>query len=135
MYLEVAPQSGEHDVETWNGDVLRTRSIVRVAESSIWDTDFPERLKGNPSKPIPNGVDRYGRIEECEDPHAMIEIDPAKHAHSQFDLEVHKRIHITQTYLDKYGCTDGCPRCEAIKAGNHATEKNHTERCRILNLW
>ena len=33
--------------------------------------------------------------------------------------------------LDKYGYTDGCPRCEAMKAGNHATDKNHTEWCRI----
>ena len=44
---------------------------------------------GAPSKPIPNGVDRYGRIEECEDLHAMIEIDPEKHAQQTCDLEVH----------------------------------------------
>ena len=40
-------------VGTWNGDVIRTRSIVRVVEASRWDTDFLERLKGAPSKEIP----------------------------------------------------------------------------------
>ena len=38
------------------------------------------KLKGTPSKPIHSCVDRYGRIEECEDPHAMFEVDPEKHA-------------------------------------------------------
>ena len=33
--------------------------------------------------------------------------------------------------LDKYGYTDGCPRCETMKVGNYATDKNHTEWCRI----
>ena len=28
MYLGMAPQSGEHFVGTWDGDVIRTRSIV-----------------------------------------------------------------------------------------------------------
>ena len=75
MYLGVAPQSGEHVVGTWNGDVVRTRSIVPIVESSRWDTDFLVKLKETPSKPIHSGVDRYGRIEECEDPHAMIEVE------------------------------------------------------------
>ena len=44
MCVEVAPQSGDHDVGTWNGDDIRTRSIVRVAESSRWATDFLVRL-------------------------------------------------------------------------------------------
>ena len=131
IYLGVAPQSGEHYVGKWNGDDIRTRSIARVMESARGDTDFLVRLTGTPSKPFPNGVDRDGRTEECEDPHAMIEIDPEKHAQQTIDLEVHKRIRITRADLDKYGYTDGCPRCEAIKAGNHATEKNHTEWCRI----
>ena len=131
MYLGVAPQSGEHSVGTWNGDVFRTRSIVWVIESSRWDTDFLERLGGTPPTPKPSGVDRYCRTEECEDPHAMIEIDPDKHVQQTFDLEVHKRIRITRSDLDKYGFTDGCPLCEAIKAGKHATEKDHTEWCRI----
>ena len=69
-------------------------------------------------------------FEECEGPHAMIEIDPEQHAQKHFDLEVHKRICITRADLDKYGSTDGRPRCEAIKAGNHATEKINTEWCR-----
>ena len=61
----------------------------------------------------------------------MIEIDPEKHAQQKFDHEVHKKTRIVRADLDKYGYTDGCPRCEAIKAWNHATDKNHTEWCRI----
>ena len=131
MYLGVAPQSGEHFVGTWNGDVSRTRFTVRIVESLRWDTDFLVILKGAPSRPIPSGVDRSGRVEECEDPHAMIEVDPEKHAQQKFDHEVHKRTRIMRADLDKYGYTDGYPRCEAIQAGSHATDKNHTEWCRI----
>ena len=100
--------------------------FVRVMELSRWDAGFLVKLKGTPSKPNPSGVDRYGRIEECEDPHAMIEVDPEKHAQQKSDHEVHKRTRIIRADLDKYGYTDGCPCCEAMKAGNHATDKNHT---------
>ena len=125
--MGVAQQSGEHFVGIWNGDVIRTRCIVRIVESSNWDTDFLVKIKGTPSKPIHSGVDRSGRIEECEDPHVMIEVDPGKHAQQKFDHEVHKRTRIMRADLDKYGYTDGCPRIEAIKAGTHGTDKNHTE--------
>ena len=117
MYLGVAPQSGEHFVGTWNGDVIRTRSIVRVVESLRWDTDFLLRLKGTPSRPIPSGVDRYGRVEECEDPHAMIEVAPEKHAQQKFDHEVHKRTRIMRADLDKYGYTDGSRAAKPLKLG------------------
>ena len=61
----------------------------------------------------------------------MIEVDPEKHAQQKLDHEVHKRTRIMRADLDNYGYTDGCPRDEVIKAGNHATDKNHTERCQI----
>ena len=59
--------------------------LFEAWKTSRWDTDFLVKLKGAPSKPIHSGVDRYGRIEECEDPHAMIEVDPEKHAQQKFD--------------------------------------------------
>ena len=106
IYLGVAPQSGEHFVGTWNGDVIRTRSIVWVVESSRWDTDFLVRLKGTRSKPIPNGVDRDGRIEKCEDPQAMIEVDPEKHAQQIIDHEdPYHASRLGQTWLYRWMST------------------------------
>ena len=43
IYSGFAGLSGEHYVGTWNGDVGRTRSIVRVVEQTRWKTDFVDQ--------------------------------------------------------------------------------------------
>ena len=65
----------------------------------------------------------------------MIEIDPEKHAQPKFDLEMQKRVRTTRADLDNYTSADVCPSCEAINTGNHATEKQHTEWCRIRRVY
>ena len=35
-----------------------------VIEESHWKTDCVEQLAGIPQRPLPSGVDAYGRIEE-----------------------------------------------------------------------
>ena len=40
-----------------------------------------------------------------------------------------RRRMITETELKKYGCTDGCPTCEAKKRGE-ITRRGHGEACR-----
>ena len=122
MYLGVAPQSGEHYVGTWDEHVIRNRSIVWVVESSRWDTDFLENLKGAPSKPNPSRVDRYSRIEEREDPHAMIEIDSDKCAHEQLFLRCTRRS-VSHEQIWQHSYINKCLRFEIIKASNNATDK------------
>ena len=39
LYLGVADHSGEHWIGVWNGDVVRSRSVVRVVEGARWKTD------------------------------------------------------------------------------------------------
>ena len=131
LYLGVASHSGEHYVGTWNGDVVRTLSLVRIVEKSRWKSDLYDKLLGTPAKPVPSGLDAYERVEECDDPHAMIDAEADDSDKRKFAEAINKRIRITQADLKKYGYTDECPRCEPIKAGNHATDKNQREWCRI----
>ena len=55
IYLGVAGHSEKHYIGTWTGDVVRTRSIVRVVEQARWNTDFVDRLLGTPARPTPSG--------------------------------------------------------------------------------
>ena len=59
IYLGVAGNSGEHHIGTWTGDVVRTRSIVRVVEQARWKTHFVDRLLGTPARPTHNRRDAY----------------------------------------------------------------------------
>ena len=68
MYLGVASHSGEHLIGTWNGDVVRTRSIIRVVESAGWTLDLADRLKRTPAHPTPSGNTAYENVEKNEDP-------------------------------------------------------------------
>ena len=47
------------------------------------------------------------------------------------------RTRITKADLHKYGFTDGCTRCEALRAGAPDTIKHHSEDCRfrIYGEW
>lgn len=74
MYLGIASHSGDHLIGTWNGDVVRTRSIVRVVESARWSAELGNRLKLIPAKPVPSGIEAYERVEATEDPYAMVDV-------------------------------------------------------------
>ena len=96
IYSGVAGHSGEHYIGTWTGDVVRTRSIVRVVEQTRWKTDFVDRPLGTPARPTPSGRDAYERVEECDDPHAMIDVEADNPALAQRATDaLHKRIRIT----------------------------------------
>ena len=75
MYLGVAAYSGEHLIGTWSGDVVRTRSVVRVVASAKWSADLAHRLTGTPAVPNPSVCTAYERVEMSEDPHAMSDFE------------------------------------------------------------
>ena len=75
IYLGVADMSGEHFVGVRNGDVVRTRSVVRIVESARWKPDMLHCLKGTPARPCPSGLDAYSRIEESENPNSLMDAE------------------------------------------------------------
>ena len=128
IYLGVAGHSGEHYIGTRTGDVVRTKSIVRVVEHELWKADVVDRLLGTPTRPTPSGRDAYERVEECDDPHAMIDVEADKPALAQRATNaLHKRISKTLADCRKYGFTDGCACCEPIQEGHPQKHLRHTE--------
>ena len=127
MYLSMAPHSGEHLIGTRNGGVVRTRSIVRVVESARWSAELGHRVKGTPATPVPSGKEAYDRVERSEEPHAMSDFEQVEKDDRAFAEKMSRRTRITKADLDKYGFTDGCTRCEALRAGAPDTTKHNSE--------
>ena len=117
MYLGVAPHSGGHLIGTWNGDVVRTRSNVRVVESTQWSAELGHRLKGTPALPVPCGNEAYDRVERNEGPQAMSDFEQLDKADQAVVEHMSRCTRITRADPEKYGLTDRCLRCEALRAG------------------
>ena len=70
-FLGNSQSSNEAYVATAAGDVIRTRSIVRVVAPSRWSKDAISGIKGTPQHPKPFGpVELDELVEELPDPHA-----------------------------------------------------------------
>ena len=109
-----------------------TRSSVRVVEQERWKTDVVDRLLGTPARPAPSGRNAYERVEECDDPHAMIDVESDNPALAQRATDaLHKRVRITQADCRKYGLTGVCACREAIQEGHPQNHLRDTEWCRI----
>ena len=87
-------------------DAAKSRTLKRLEPPLQYDHDFLNSCKGAPwnltGKPEHNTLKRG---------------DPLTAGTGM------RRIHITDKVLDKYGQTDGCPRCENFGA-------THSEECR-----
>ena len=86
---------------------------------------------------MPSGNDTYDGVERSEEPHAMSDFEQVDKDDRAFAEIMSRRTRITRADLDKYGFTDGCPRCEALRAGAPDTTKHHSEDCRfrIYDEW
>ena len=132
IYLGVAGNSGEHYIGTWTVELVTTRSIVRAVEQAHSKTYFVDRRLGTPARPTPDGRDAYERVEECDDPHAMIDVEADNPASAQRATDaLHKRNRITQADCRNNGFTGGCACCEALQEGHPRNHLRHTEWCRI----
>ena len=80
VFLRHTATTGEHDVGARNGDVLRSRSCVRVVEPSRWDRSALDRVTGIPGalKSCGDGQLSPDDIASAENPHgfAADEVDP-----------------------------------------------------------
>ena len=70
-FLGNSQSSNEAYIATTTGDVVRSRSVVRVVAPSRWSKDAIMEMKGTPHHPKPFGpVELSELVEELQDPHA-----------------------------------------------------------------
>ena len=146
-YLGLVNSSNEHMVATRLGNVVKSRSAVRVVEASRWNSDAALAIVGTPTLLNPSDPEDdagYAAVDESDQPH--LELDAAIHAGEPMaESAGSKSISGPRSFpgkimtgdLDKYGYTDDCPRCDDIQRGNNRSFRNHTDPCklRIYFAW
>ena len=96
-------------------------------------------IRGTPSKPTVGEDESV--IESYSHPHLLLdsalraELEDDDYVAADVPVCLHPdrklpSLRITKQDLDKYGFTEGCPRCENTKMGDTITNSNHWESCR-----
>ena len=103
-----------------------------MAENERWDTELIQTIQGTPQQPDPGKSGIAIPIGfRFESKPAEVGVQPVR----EMMEPMARRRGITQTELEKYGFTEGCPGCIAKQRGEVA-KKGHSEACRkrIENL-
>ena len=141
VYLGMANVSNEHFVGLPNGNIAKSRSVVRTIASKRWRADLIEKVTGTPAQLVANGNrDELAGIESFEDPHAgpvadaeveldAMEVKPVVEEKHLGTLD--RQIRITMKDLKTHGFYGGCPRCADLESGNMRTNKHHSNECRL----
>ena len=118
-FLGYSQNSNEYVVAVAKGNVIKSRSIVRVVAPSRWDKDAFSGVIGIPGNLSPQGVEDIGpSIEEHLGPHANA--DKALGEADDIGAEVidedglkklDRQIQLTVKDFRRFGFTPGCPRC------------------------
>ena len=124
-------------VATSNGDVIGTRSIVRVMEPSRWSSKAVLGVQGTPNRLRPNSsAESDAHVEEFVDPHAGKDDIPNQDDSEKpnklvsDDVEkLDKQLRITIKDLTDFGYSEQCPRCADLQAGIPNTWKKHSDSC------
>ena len=125
IWLGHARDSNEIVVGTPDG-AYRAYAIKRMVEEERWDSEFIRSLQGTPQQPDPRRRGTTVPISfRFEAKAAEVQVQPAK----EMAEPASRRRGITQTDLDKYGLTPGCPGCLAKQRGEIA-KRGHSEACR-----
>ena len=135
-FLGVSSNSNEYYVVATNGNVLKSRSVVRVTGSRRWDAKIIENTIGVPGSMIASrdGVE-LENIEAHLDPHLNrdadeVDVDVATAADGRM-LTLDRHMRITMKDLKTYGFSPGCPRCADLEHGRTRTNKHHNDECRL----
>ena len=137
----MANSSNEHSVGMPNGNVAKTRSVVRTVASKRWRPDLVEKIAGIPGQLVVSGDrDATAGIESSEDPHAGpviaadVELDVPEikpNVENKHLKTLDRQIRITMNDLTVHGFYPGCPRCTALEAGSMKTTRHHSNECRL----
>ena len=129
--------SNEALVAAGNCDVIKVRSIVRVVEPSRWSKEGILGVKGTPFKLRPRSTDENdAMVEESMEPHLNANQHPPeddlKNVFDQPEMrKMDRQLRITQIDLDRYGYSDGCPKCTDLRNGKKISSKPHNDQCRV----
>ena len=125
VFLGRALGSDQNFIGVKSGEVVWARAIVRVVPNIRWSSD---RISQIHVSPMEFKIGSLDHIEETVDPHAhpQPEVEPPE------DSRQTRRLRIVDSDVRKYGFTDSCPRCQALRTnrGAHARGLRHNEECR-----
>ena len=137
-FLGNAQATNECYVGAANGDVVKTRSIVRVVEPNRWSLKAIEGIKGTPHCFRPQSLtETDAHIEELLEPGEHADDEDAINAAVDESLEkpefqkVDKQLRITRSDLQQFGYTEACPKCIDIENGGKRDWLRHTTNCKL----
>ena len=127
VWLGRALSADESYIGTSDGQVTRARGVMRLVESVRWDAARLNRLKAKPGAKAVDGIEQveddvYPHLGKDDQPPEEEDPDAAK-------SKAQMRMRITVKDLEKYGCTDKCPRCNMHQM-ERSSGVNHSEECR-----
>ena len=129
VFLGRALGSDQNVIGVNSGEVVCARAIVRVVPSIRWSTDRISRVTVTPMNFKMGALDH---IEESPNPqeHPDAVGEPTDDAAN--DAQQMRRVRMFDGDVHKYGFTDSCPRCQALKMNHHHRAKllRHSEECR-----
>ena len=136
-FLGNAQSANEAYVATSAGDVIKTRSIVRVVAPSRWSKDAISGIQGTPAQPKPFGPPELSElVEELQNPHVnadddLIQNDGSIPIDGENAKKLDKQLRITLRDLNDFGFSERCPRCSDLQEGRYSSKKNHSQECRL----
>ena len=134
VFIGNSQNSNEAFVGISCGNVIRSRSIVRVVAPSRWDKETLSKVVGVPGNLSPDNVEDPGpQIEEQLNPHEHAD-EALGHNDDQAApviddgklVKIDKQLRLTVADFKQFGWTDGCPRCLGLQAGAFQSKCNHT---------
>ena len=118
----------EHIVGMECGSVARS-AAVKTHPSKPWDRTFFDGIRGAPWDPSGSGTDE-SREEVREIPGDIPRLRPREHT-EESHIAQSRRVLINRSYLERWGYTLECPKCQAI-ANRDETQPGlaHSAQCR-----
>ena len=118
--------SDEHLVSMGNGKMVRARDVRPMPDDQAFDRALLLGLRGTPSNPSADDEHEDGDLREV--PRAPVERPPEPVANPMA-----RRVVIHRSYLQRFGYTPGCKKCEDIVTGDeNKSTTGHSEGCRKI---
>ena len=147
VYVGDAASSNEYYLALPNGNVVKSRSIVRVVPSGRWDQRSLLAVQGIPGKltisddsddvDIEAFADAHENLDDAERDARDSEVADSRAMDSsciggdEGMKGMDQQIRITRADRRKYGYTPHCHRCLDIEAGAYGTKAHHSDKCRL----
>ena len=141
IWLGINERTEENLIGTEKG-VIKCRTVTRLSDQDAWDGELLNRMKGVPWNLVPGKDDIRVPVDITEEGAVVCEDDEVPSEKSDDELDEEQkitlrggphRLHVSRKAIARYGTTDGCAACTALKRLGHAKGKlnyNHSAECR-----